>query len=85
MIGRDPVPPGWKIVDFGEIRHGKACFKNMGREVLYLALGYDGNGLVPISDPFILHKNGALEFVSADTVSSVYLDKWRNNNNNIRP
>ena len=85
VTGRDPVPPGWKIVDFGEIRHGKACFNNMGREVLYLALGYDGNGLVPISDPFILHKNGALEFVSVDTVNSIFLDKWRNNNNNIRP
>lgn len=85
VIDRGPEPPGWKIVDYGLVRHGKACFKNMGREVLYLPLGYDGDSLIPLNNPFILHKDGSLEFVMADTVNSVCLDKWRNDYNGFRP
>lgn len=68
----------WKIVDFGRIRHRRACFDNMGREVLYMAYGYDGTKLVPITAPFILHKNSHIEYINADTVLSVSLDRWRN-------
>ena len=57
----------------------------MGREVLYLALGYDGNSLIPLDNPFILHKDGSLEFILYDTVKSTSLDMWKNNNNTIRP
>jgi hypothetical protein len=39
----------------------------MGRNVLYIALGYDGNDLVPISHPFIIHKNGNIETIVSDT------------------
>lgn len=74
-----PEPEGWQIVDFGKMRHGEACFKNMGREVLYMALGYDGDKLIPITAPFILHKDCTIEYVSADTISSPSLDKWKNN------
>lgn len=69
----------WQIVDFGVIKHGKATFHDMGREVLYQIQGYDGNKLVPISEPFILHKDMSIEYVSADTLNSKYLDKWKNN------
>lgn len=69
----------WCIVDFGTIKHGKACFRNMGREVLYVIMGYDGRELVPITDPFILHKDCSIEYVSNDTINSNALDKWKNN------
>ena len=72
---RDP----WRIVDFGTMKHGKACFHDMGREVLYRVMGYDGKRLIYMTDPFILHKDGSLEYVSADTIYSVHLDKWKNN------
>lgn len=75
---RDDKKP-WLIVDFGEMKHGKACFKDMGREVLYTVMGYDGEGLVQITEPFILHKNETIEYVSADTISSQSLDRWKNN------
>lgn len=55
--------PQWKVLDFGTLRRGKARFKNMGREMLYIALGYDGRKLIPISQPFILHKSGAVEYI----------------------
>ncbi len=55
--------PQWKVLDFGKIRKGKACFENMGRNMLYIALGYDGNKLIPISSPFILDKSGNITYV----------------------
>lgn len=75
---RDNDSP-WCIVDFGTIKHGKACFRNMGREVLYVIMGYDGSGLIPITDPFILHKDCSIEYVGNDTINSQFLDKWKNN------
>lgn len=75
---RDDNDP-WRIVDFGELKHGKASFKNMGREVLYAVFGYDGKELVHVTDPFILHKDGTMEYVNADTIQSPNLDTWKNN------
>lgn len=75
---RDDSNP-WQIVDFGTIRNGKACFHDMGREVLYTVMGYDGNSLIQITSPFILHKDQRIEYINGDTISSPSLDKWKNN------
>lgn len=69
----------WQIVDFGILSHGKANFHDMGREVLYTVMGYDGNNLIQITEPFILHKDEHIEYVSADTINSPNLDRWKNN------
>lgn len=69
----------WQIVDFGLLKHGKACFHDMGREVLYTVMGYDGESLVCITEPFILHKNESIEYVNPDSIGSQCLDRWRNN------
>jgi hypothetical protein len=63
MASFTPNGPQWNILDFGRMKWGKACFKKMGRNMLYMALGYDGAGLVPISRPFLLHKDGRVEYV----------------------
>ncbi|MCQ2974402.1 MAG: hypothetical protein MJ211_06275 [Bacteroidales bacterium] len=52
----------WSIFDFGEIKDGKACFNKIGRNILYLAMGFDGNTLRPLNDPFILHRDGSIEY-----------------------
>lgn len=57
----------WSIVDFGYLKKGKAYFSRMGRNVLYLAMGFDGTMLRPISQPFILHTNGEVEYIIPDT------------------
>ena len=75
---RDEANP-WQIGDFGRLNGRKVTFYNMGREVLYNVMGYDGEGFIPISDPFILHKDGSMETISADTINSINLDKWKNN------
>ena len=69
----------WQIVDFGMMKHGKACFHDMGREVLYMAMGYDGEKLMPITAPFILQKDGTIEYIQADSMQSASLDRWKNN------
>ena len=74
-----PDPDGWKIVDFGILNRGKVWFHNMGREVIYRVYGFDGNGLIPISEPFLLKKNGMIKYYSTDTIYSPLFDKWFNN------
>ncbi len=76
---RNQGGPQWNIMDFSRVRRGKACFHNMGREVLYIALGYDGSSLVPVSDPFMLKKDGTLEFIhyDRDTTNTISMDLRR--------
>lgn len=69
--------PQWKVLDFGTLRRGKARFKNMGREMLYIALGYDGRKLIPISRPFILHKSGVVEYIGTANDNT---EKFTSNN-----
>lgn len=52
--------PKWEVLDFGTLRHGMAHFDNMGTGILYIALGFDGQGLVPASRPFILKSDGSV-------------------------
>lgn len=79
--------PQWKVLDLGTLKRGKAHFKNMGREMLYIALGYDGRKLIPISRPFILHKSGAVEYIdnpddsNAKTISMDLRRKYYENYN----
>ena len=69
----------WQIVDIGTLSHGKARFHDMGREVLYTVMGYDGTGLIQITAPFILHKDESIEYVNADSINSPSFDRWKNN------
>lgn len=76
--------PQTHILDFGVMRHGKACFSKIGRNMLYVALGYDGNGLVKISDPFILRKDGSVDYLCASigpVISADIRRKYYQNNN----
>lgn len=56
----------WFIVDYGNLKRGKAYFNKIGRNVLYLAMGYDGRSIIPISEPFILHRDGSIEYINVD-------------------
>ena len=57
----------WTIVDYGNVSKGTATFRKMGRNILYLVLGYDGGDeLVPLAWPFIIHKDGSIEKIRHD-------------------
>ncbi len=72
--------PEWYVLDYGRLKRRKAYFKNMGRNMLYIALGYDGEDLIPISNPFILHDNGTVEYIGNEapplTVSRDFRRKY---------
>jgi len=82
----DGVNAHWQIVDFGCIRNGRAVFESMGRECMYRVLGYhkndidsiSENGLVAVSDPFILEKNGSLTFIPVDSLNPALFRQWGN-------
>ena len=69
--------PDWRVLDFGKLKYGKACFENMGRNMLYIAMGFDGNNLIPISRPFVLQKNGKIEYLDTDKKDMVSNDLRR--------
>lgn len=58
--------PQYTVLDFGSIRFHRVKFHNMGRNILYVALGYDGRKLIPISDPFIIEKDGNVRFIDGN-------------------
>lgn len=60
----------WNIIDYGIYNKERAEFKKMGRNMLYIVLGYDGNGVVPVSHPFILDRGGKITYLAADTLKT---------------
>ena len=64
----------WSIFDFGEISDGKAHFQKIGRNILYIVQGFDGRKIVQLSDPFILHQNGEIEYYKFDGTQTRSLD-----------
>ena len=56
----------WSIVDWGVARLGKARFHDMGVNVLYCVFGVTENGYEALSDPFILQKDGSVNYIRPD-------------------
>lgn len=56
----------WKPIDFGVSKNGKAHFTEVGRNMVYLVLGYDGQSLIPVSEPFKLTSAGVVEIIRPD-------------------
>ena len=72
------VGPQWRVLDFGTLKGGKAYFRNIGRKMLYIVLGYDGHRLEPISSPFILNKAGEIVYINnSQVVNTVSMDLRR--------
>jgi len=67
----------WTLIDYGDVKKGKVTFKKMGRNILYIALGYDGENLVPLSWPFIIHKDGNIEYIRSDYKTTGSVDVHR--------
>lgn len=61
--GRNEI---WSVVDYGTTDGATANFTKIGRNVLYIAMSYDAYGLHVISDPFVLHADGEIEYITCD-------------------
>jgi hypothetical protein len=53
----------WTPQSWGEIKEGKAWFKNMGSDVAYLVMYFDNKKLIPASDPFVLTEKGSIQYI----------------------
>lgn len=68
----------WEIVDWGTVSRGKAHFTRIGLNVLYCVMGYNPDqGMVPVSNPFILHADGSLEYIVPDFENQISVDVRR--------
>ena len=56
----------WIPVHWGEIDGGKAVFTKMGKDVAYLPVYYNWNGIQPAAEPFILTKEGEVKKLIPD-------------------
>lgn len=56
----------WAPVAYGEVKRGKALFKDMGRNILYMPMAYKGDKLAAVGAPFVLTSNGEVHKVVAD-------------------
>jgi len=48
----------WVPVWWGKVKNDTAVFRNMGREIVYLPMSFNGREMKPIAAPFCLAKNG---------------------------
>lgn len=67
----------WVPVYWGEVRRGYALFRNMGRDITYLAMAYRDKNLEPASLPFTVSALGEIRYIEADTArrQRVVLDR----------
>ena len=58
----------WVPVAYGKMDKGKALFRNMGLNIVYLLACYNTDGeMETVGNPFILHYNGSVEAIVPDT------------------
>ncbi len=55
----------WYPIDRTRIKNNKACFKNMGREVVYLPVYYHMQKIIPCGKPFLLDAKGSITHFDA--------------------
>lgn len=70
-------PQDWSVIDYGMIHKGRAQFNKIGRNVLYIVHGFDGEKLIPVTKPFIIHKNGDIEYITSDKEQESMLTLYR--------
>ncbi len=59
----------WVPVDFARVKEGKARFKNVGKNIVYLPVRYEvDDEIIPTGAPFILTYEGKAERLITDTV-----------------
>ena len=59
----------WIPIHWGKITGKKVTFKKMGRDILYLPVLYNKNGIVPFADPFIFTVKEEIVWIRPDTVN----------------
>lgn len=69
--------PEWTIIDYGHAKRNKVFFDKMGRNIMYIVMGYNGHTITPISDPFIVEKDGSIRYIHANNEKLIDIDLRR--------
>lgn len=66
---------GWIPLQFGKIENGKAVFKGMGRNIVYMPAFYEHGNLRPAAMPLLLKEDGKTQLLdgSGQTVDSLVI------------
>ncbi|RGN35881.1 hypothetical protein [Bacteroides oleiciplenus] len=59
----------WVPVTFGKISSGKAYFKDMGPNIVYLPVCYSDGEMKPCGNPFLLTYSGTIKELEPDSIS----------------
>lgn len=60
----------WAPIHWAEVKNGKALFKDMGNDIIYMPVYCTSEGIRPMSYPFLLDQKGKVHFLKADTLST---------------
>lgn len=53
----------WFPIHWTKVEKGKAIFRNMGRNVTYLPVGYGESGIIPLGNPINLNPRGEIRYL----------------------
>lgn len=67
----------WRPISASKLKKKAAKFKDMGREIVYLPVYYDGYEMLPLDYPFILNLKGEIKKLIPDTCSKQSLHLTR--------
>lgn len=68
----------WVPIAFAAIKDGKACFRNMGRNIAYLPVRYEkDNTPIPANVPFVLTARGNIQKILPDTLHAQTVKLYR--------
>lgn len=65
---------GWQPIYWGRVENRNARFERMGRNVIYMAMGYRDEGFFALSYPFHVDTKGGVTYVRIDTASRCDLE-----------
>ena len=56
----------WAPQDWGTVNTNRAYFKNMGQNIMYIAMYFDHGRYYPLSHPFVLETDGTIRSITPD-------------------
>lgn len=59
----------WAPINWAKIKNGKALFKDMGRDIIYMPIYCTSKGIQTMSYPFLLDQMGKVHDLKADTLT----------------
>ena len=57
----------WQPVQWGKVEHDKACFRGMGKGIVYLPMYCSFGVMQPVGNPFILQEDGSMRSLVPDS------------------